>query len=106
MLDDVPNSIKKYKVGAGQLAALVMSATKGSKDSWFTPEELDGLSCLVGFHVTGAHVHRTPRRRLYDHDRHGRTGRLTCALTMRWKPWTMEPDSLEVVRRDLPFGQE
>ena len=81
MLDDVPNSIKKYKVGAGQLAALVMFATKGSKDSWFTQEELDGLSCLVGFHVTGARVHRTPRRRLYDHDRHGRTGRLTLMCT-------------------------
>ncbi len=34
LLDDVPNSIKKYKVGAGQLAALVMYATKDSKDSW------------------------------------------------------------------------
>ena len=33
MLDDVPNSTKKYKVGTGQLAASVMFATKGSKGS-------------------------------------------------------------------------
>ena len=39
------------------------------------------MSCLVGFHVTGARVHLTPRRRLYDHDRHGRTDQLTLMCT-------------------------
>ena len=60
-LDDVPNSIKKYNVGNGQLAASVMFATKGSKDSWFIQQEFNSSSCLVGFHVTGARVHRTLR---------------------------------------------
>ena len=72
LLGDVPNSIEKYKVGAGQLTALVKYETKSSQDSWLAQDEIDGLGCLLGFHVTGARMHRHPRRRLYDHDRHSR----------------------------------
>ncbi len=81
LLGDAPNSIEKYKVGAGQLTALVKYETKGSQDSWLAQDEIDGLGCLLGFHLTGARVHLHPRRRLYDHDCHRRARRLTlmCA---------------------------
>ena len=78
LLGDGPYPIKKYKVGAGQLTALVMHATNGYQDSWLAQDEIDGLGCLLGFHVTGARMHRHPPIMTVTD---GRGGLRRCALT-------------------------
>jgi hypothetical protein len=78
LLDDVPQSIKKSKVGVTQLLHLVMFLAQGNQeDSWLRHGELDGLSSLTGYKVTGARVHSRPRRRTFEHERFSGTRHLT-----------------------------
>ena len=80
LIDDVPLSIKKSKVGADRLPELVMFMTRSSgqgDDVWLPKGELEGLGCLLGFQVQGARLHRRPRRRTFDHARHRQARRLT-----------------------------
>jgi hypothetical protein len=81
LLDDVPQSMKRYKVGAEKLATVVMFVKDGVQDSWLDADNLRGLGSLIGFHVTGARVHRETRARLFEHDRHRQLRRLTLMCT-------------------------
>ena len=81
LLDDVPLSTKKSKVGADRLPELVMFMTRSSgqgDDVWLPKGELEGLGCLLGFQVQGARLHRRPRRRTYACNQQARRLTLMC----------------------------
>ena len=92
LLEDLPQSTKKSKVGAAQLPHLVMFLLREAGDDiWLPQGELDGLASLTGFRDTGACVHRQPRRRLLEHERHSQARRLTLMRNQK----TQEMEALD-----------
>jgi hypothetical protein len=92
LLDDVPQSMKKSKVGAAQFPYLVMFMIQGNgADLWLKRGELDGLGSLTGFKVTGARVHRRPRRKPFEHEKHRHARRLTLMCAQK----TQEIEALD-----------
>ena len=88
LIDDVPGCIKRSRLQAAPTSGLpalrevAMNAVVHSgPQEWFDQNALDGISTLVQKVVRGVRVHREPRRRLYDHDRHRECNRLSVMLS-------------------------
>ena len=78
LLDDMPQSMKKSKVGAAQFPYLVTFMIQGNgADWWLKRGEFDGLASLTGFKVTGVRLHHRPRRKPFEHENHRHARRLT-----------------------------
>ena len=78
LLDDVPQSIKKSKVGATQFAHWVAYLVQGyQQDSGVKSGEFEGVGSWIGYEVVGVRVHSCPRRRTFEHKKCDSARRLT-----------------------------
>jgi len=112
VLDDVPLPMKKPRiqdvpVGVEQLPlAVMMCVAQANQDHWLEAKEVHAMSRLLGRNVTGVRVHTQPRRKLYEHRRHGENHRLSVMYTEK-EPLKMNlKDDMANLERQSPVWPE